>query len=177
MKSRIFSVTLLSVCLSFNAAAEIPPGKPYVEGSLGFTSYDDHDRAELDDSRGLRILGGYRIEVDQKTSYSPELSYNGYGEADVTNSNGGKLKFFGFTLGVKGNYLVDPKFDIFGRVAYAVLSASSDIINYDPKDVKDVLLGFGGEYHVNERVSVTGAYELISGGDISTLRFGGLYRF
>lgn len=183
MKNSCISVVVLSAGFLIGtgmAQADVPPGKPYVEGSLASVEYDyDVLTGSIKDSVGYRILGGYQIALNKKASISPEVFYANFGDADYSRTDV-SLEVTGLGFGAKASYSLNPKFDIFGRLAF--FSYDLELADIDG-DGREILKGFGGEYHIDNRWSLNAAYELVDlededGDEVETsaIRFGLLYK-
>jgi hypothetical protein len=119
----------------------------YVGGGLGMNSLSG-----FDDAIGFQIFGGYRfddnlINID-KVSLSAEASYMTSG--DFETSFGGEAS----VDGVWGAAVVDYAFN---EQASGLVRLGLDLGGDD-----GLLFGFGGEYHLNDKIGIRGEYVMRS---------------
>src|SRR5690606_27440578 len=143
----------------------------------GFTDYDD---SNIDNSTGFRLLGGYRIPLQNQFSIAPEVFYTNFGDADIKGTNL-EVEVSGFGFGARGGITtINPNLELFARLALFFWDVDvSGGRGRASDDGTDLLIGFGAEYNLNRQIGLNIAYEFVDLDDVDadTLRLGASYRF
>jgi len=127
--------------------ASFDTGNIYVGGGLGMNALSG-----FDDAMGFQIFSGYRfddslINID-KVSLAAEAGYMTTG--DFETSFGGEAS----VDGIWGAAVADYEFN---EQASGILRLGLDLGDDD-----GLLFGFGGEYHLNDKIGIRGEYVIRS---------------
>jgi hypothetical protein len=147
--------TLMSVCMAAPAfAGNI--GKYYAALDLGRATYSG---IPFPNPSVIRFAGGYNFSP----ALAVELGYSTFGDSNTTLSCCGyaTTSAASFQVVAVGKLPIDREFDLIGKLGLAsnvedYASATGFSASYS---YSDLLIGFGGEYHVNSKMDVRMLYD------------------
>lgn len=152
---RIIIAALMSVGIASPALAA-NTGKYYVAADLGAATYSN---IPFPNPSVVRFAGGYHFSP----VLAVELGYSMFGDSNTTLNCCGfaTTSASSFQVVAVGKLPIDREFDLIGKLGLAsnvedYSSATGFSASYSQSDL---LIGFGGEYHVNSKVSVHALYD------------------
>jgi OmpA-OmpF porin, OOP family len=151
--NKILTAALLS---SFFAAPAFADGSGFY-GALDVNTWSLSNKVagEKDPSTGYRIAGGYHLTPN----WGAEL---GYTESGNGVSLGQNYTVQSTQIAATGTYSINPQFDVFGKLGYAMNKIGGDATAGCSKCSKDDLLyGLGAQYNFNKKIGLRLQYEEI----------------
>ena len=152
---KIVIATLLSAFIATPAFAG-NTGKYYVAADLGSATYSN---IPFPGPSVIRFAGGYHFSP----VLAVELGYSMFGDSNTTLNCCGfaTISASSFQVAAVGKLPIDKEFDLIGKLGLAsniedYADATGDSASYSHSDL---LIGFGGEYHVNSKVSIRALYD------------------
>lgn len=152
---KIAIAVLLSAFVAAPALAD-NAGKFYVAGDLGKATYSN--LSPFPNPGVIRIAGGYHFIP----ALAVELGYSKFGDSTVVGPGGSAtISASSFQVAAVGSLPLSPEFDLIGKLGLANNSAdlTSTVGIFGSTSQSDLLIGFGGQYHVNSQVSVRLLYD------------------
>jgi OmpA-OmpF porin, OOP family len=149
MKKIIAAALLSSV---FAAPAYAEGGGFY--GALDLNTWSLSDKGSASDpSTGYRIAGGYHFTPN----WGAELGYSVSGNGDLGGQN---YNVESTQIAVTGTLPLNPQFDLFAKLGYAMNKLTGDAISGCSNCSKDdYLYGIGAQYNINKKVGIRVQYE------------------
>lgn len=154
---------LLSVFVATPALAD-NTGKYYIAGDLGAAKYTNVTvgAGTYPNPGMVRIAGGYHFSQ----ALAVEVGIAGFGDSTLTSGTAsGTVTASSFQIAAVGSLPLNPQFDLIGKVGIASNKNQIDakLLGVTVASVSSskssLLVGFGGQYHINSQVSVRAQFE------------------
>ena len=154
--NKLAIAVLLSVFVATPALAD-NTGEYYVAADVGAATYSN--LPGWSNPSVIRISGGYYFSP----VFAVEMGYSAFGDSNTIDPVYGPatISASSFQLAGVGIFPISPQFDLIGKVGLA--SNTEDYSDasggYGSWTQSDLLIGFGGQFHVNSQVSVRALFD------------------
>jgi OOP family OmpA-OmpF porin len=155
---KVIIALLLSAFVATPALAD-NTGKFYIAGDLGAATYSNI--SPFPNPSVIRIAGGYHFSP----TLAVELGISGFGDSTITGLGGtATVSASSFQVAAVGSLPLNPQFDLVGKIGLASnrYDLSGNVLGFGitgSSSQSDLLIGFGGQYHVNSQTSVRLLYD------------------
>jgi len=147
---------LLSAFIAAPALAD-NTGNYYVAADVGAATYSN--LPGWSNPRVIRIAGGYYFSP----VFAVEMGYSMFGDSNTIDPVYGPaaISASSFQIAAVGIFPLNSQFDLIGKVGLASNAEyySDAAGGYGSWAQSDLLIGFGGQFHVNSQVSVRALYD------------------